>query len=185
MNTKLLASIAVFALLAGVVSASMMQSVYAADYGTKDDSMTKKTETKKVVPTKTVVKAKVEPKKTETKAKVEAKKDSDTGKATGKAMASDKVTVDMAKGSASNTSCADKCYIPSVAQVKVGGTVTWRNVDTAAHTVTSGKDATSDGLFDSGMVMVGKTFSHKFDKAGTFDYYCMVHPWMIGKVTAS
>ncbi|TBR25810.1 MAG: hypothetical protein EPO63_01255 [Candidatus Nitrosotenuis sp.] len=100
-------------------------------------------------------------------------------------MASDKVTVEMAKGAASNTSCADKCYIPNDVQVKVGGTVTWKNADTAAHTVTSGKDATSDGLFDSGMVMVGKTFSYKFDKAGTYDYYCMVHPWMTGKVTAS
>ncbi len=207
MNTKLLAGIAVFALLAGVVSTSMMQSVYAADYGMKDDSTTKKTETKKVVPKKTVVKAKVEAKKTETKAKVAAKKtetkakvaakkteikakvetarEAGSGMATGMAMASDKVTIEMAKGAGSNTSCADKCYTPSDVQVKAGTTVTWKNVDTAAHYATSGKDATSDGLFDSGMVMAGKTFSYKFDKAGTYDYFCMVHPWMTGKVTVS
>ncbi len=193
MNTKLLASIAVFALLAGVVSTSMMQSVYAADYGMKDASMTKKTETKaKVEAKKTETKAKVEAKKTETKAKVEAKKTETKAKvetkkdsATGKAMASDNVTVEMAKGAGSNTSCADKCYVQSDVQIKVGTTITWKNVDTAAHYATSGKDATSDGIFDSGMVNAGKTFSYKFDKAGTYDYFCMVHPWMTGKVTVS
>ena len=88
--------------------------------------------------------------------------------------------VEMAKGSSSNTSCADKCYTPSNIQINVGGTVTWKNVDTAAHTVTSGKDATSDGIFDSGMIMAGNSFDHKFDKTGTYPYYDMVHPWMKG-----
>ena len=193
MNPQLLASIAVFALLAGVVSTSMMQSVYAADYGMKDDSMTKKAaDAKKIADKKAADAKKIADKKAadakkaaETKAKMDAKKDSATGMATGKAMASDKVTVEMTKGAGSNTSCADKCYTPNEVQVKVGGTVTWKNADTAAHYATSGKDATSDGLFDSGMVMAGKTFSHKFDKAGTYDYFCMVHPWMMGKVTVS
>ncbi len=105
--------------------------------------------------------------------------------APGKTTSSSVVIVEMAKGSGSNTSCADKCYIPNTIQIKTGGTVTWKNVDTAAHTVTSGKDAISDGLFDSGMIMAGNSFDHKFDKAGTYDYYCMVHPWMKAKVTVS
>ena len=95
------------------------------------------------------------------------------------------ITVEMTKDSGSNTNCADNCYAPNKVQIKVGETVTWKNVDTATHTVTSGKDATSDGIFDSGMINVGNSFNHKFDKAGTSDYFCMVHPWMKGKVTVS
>ncbi|MBI5859233.1 MAG: cupredoxin domain-containing protein [Nitrosarchaeum sp.] len=75
--------------------------------------------------------------------------------------------------------------MPNTVQIKVGGTVTWKNVDTAAHTVTSGKNAVYDGIFDSSMVMGGSSFNYKFDKTGTYDYFCMVHPWMTGKVTVS
>jgi len=98
---------------------------------------------------------------------------------------SNTITVTMAKGSSSDSKCADKCYTPSIVSIKVGDTITWNNADTAAHTVTSGKDATSDGLFDSGMITVGSSFNHKFDKTGTYDYYCMVHPWMKGQVIVS
>jgi predicted secreted protein with PEFG-CTERM motif len=70
----------------------------------------------------------------------------------------------------------------------MGGTVTWENVDNAAHTVTSGSPSDGpDGVFDSSLIMapmqgVVKTFSHTFDDAGTYDYFCMVHPWMQGSV---
>lgn len=77
----------------------------------------------------------------------------------------------------------DECFVPSSLTVPLGTTVTWTNDDTAAHTVTSGSDATPDGNFDSGLFMAGKTFSHTFDSAGEYPYYCLVHPWMTGKVT--
>ena len=174
MNRKLLATIAVFGLLSGLVSTSMMQSVYAVDYGMNNTA--KKEADKKAM----------DAKKEADKKAMAAKKESSTGMATGKpAASSDAVTVEMAKGSGSDSKCGDKCYIPNNVKVKVGGTVTWKNVDTAAHTVTSGKGATSDGIFDSGMIMAGSPFSQKFDKAGTYDYYCMVHPWMMGKVAVS
>ncbi|MGI0089441.1 MAG: PEFG-CTERM sorting domain-containing protein, partial [Nitrosopumilaceae archaeon] len=68
--------------------------------------------------------------------------------------------------------------------IDVGGEVAWHNVDTAAHTVTSGNPRDgSDGTFDSSLLPAGQTFSHKFEEAGTFNYFCMVHPWMIGVVT--
>jgi len=102
-----------------------------------------------------------------------------------KATSSNMISVTIAKGSSSDSKCTDKCYMPSILQIKAGNTVTWNNADTAAHTVTSGKDATSDGLFDSGMITVGSSFNHKFDKTGTYDYYCMVHPWMNGQVVVS
>ncbi|MFY9301238.1 MAG: plastocyanin/azurin family copper-binding protein [Candidatus Nitrosotenuis sp.] len=77
----------------------------------------------------------------------------------------------------------NECFSPSSTTIPLGSTITWTNDDTAAHTVTSGKDATPDGAFDSGLFMVGKTFSHKFESAGEYPYYCLVHPWMAGTVT--
>jgi len=77
----------------------------------------------------------------------------------------------------------NECYIPSTIRVHRGDSVTWYNGDTAAHTVTSGTVADGvDGVFDSRLFMAGGTFSHTFDRAGTFDYFCMVHPWMTGEV---
>ena len=77
----------------------------------------------------------------------------------------------------------NQCYIPADVTINVGETVTWSNDDTAAHTVTSGMPADGpDGNFDSSLFMAGDTFSHTFEEAGEYDYYCMVHPWMSGKV---
>ena len=79
----------------------------------------------------------------------------------------------------------NSCFDPHEAIVDVGGEVTWTNTDTAAHTVTSGdiKGEGPDGIFDSSLFGPGKTFSHTFTDAGTFKYFCMVHPWMAGVVT--
>ena len=77
----------------------------------------------------------------------------------------------------------NECYIPYEVTVDAGGEVTWTNDDSAAHTVTAGNAA--DGLsgeFDSGLFMTGATFTHKFESVGTYDYFCMVHPWMVGVV---
>ncbi len=90
---------------------------------------------------------------------------------------SESITVEMAEGTASNQDCADQCFVPSIAHVIVGGTVTWKNVDSAAHTATE-----MNNKFDSSIVMAGGEFSHTFDEAGTFDYMCIVHPWMKGQV---
>lgn len=78
----------------------------------------------------------------------------------------------------------NECFIPASVTVDVGGEVTWSNDDTAAHTVTSGTAGDGpDGVFDSSLFMAGTTFSHTFAEAGTYSYFCMVHPWMIGTVT--
>jgi predicted secreted protein with PEFG-CTERM motif len=96
------------------------------------------------------------------------------------------VLVTIPKGAAM-PACADtkSCYSPDEVTVSVGTTVTWTNSDSAGHFVTSGKDATADGKFDSGMIMAGSKFSQKFDAAGKYDYFCMVHPWMTGTVIVS
>jgi len=89
----------------------------------------------------------------------------------------------------STPGCEDtnSCFDPNPVTIAMGGTVTWENVDNAAHTVTSGSPADGpDGVFDSSLIMAGgATFSHTFDDAGTYDYFCMVHPWMAGAVMVS
>jgi plastocyanin len=87
------------------------------------------------------------------------------------------VTVDMAAGTASNTNCGNECFIPNIAHVTVGGTVTWKNADTAAHTATE-----MESKFDSSLLAAGAEYSHTFSEAGTFEYMCIVHPWMKGTV---
>ena len=95
------------------------------------------------------------------------------------------VTVTNAPGS-SVPGCeetADGCFIPSPVTIPMGGTITWDNNDTAAHTATGGSATEGpSGVFDSSLIMAGSSFSHTFEDAGSYDYFCMVHPWMSGLV---
>ena len=94
------------------------------------------------------------------------------------------VTVTNAPGSAT-PGCEETntCFIPSTATIEEGGTVTWENTDNAAHTASSGTpEGGPDGVFDSSLMMVNGSFSFTFDSAGTYPYFCMVHPWMQGTV---
>ena len=73
-------------------------------------------------------------------------------------------------------------YDPEIIDITVGTTVAWDNVDTTVHTVTSGKAPETDGIFDSEMMAAGDIFEYTFTDAGTFDYFCTFHPWMVGIV---
>jgi plastocyanin len=76
-----------------------------------------------------------------------------------------------------------KFYDPISVNVAVGTTVTWTNNDATLHTAVSGDPSSGpSGAFDSGYLAKGKTFEHKFDTAGSFDYYCTLHPFMIGQI---
>ena len=78
----------------------------------------------------------------------------------------------------------NKCYIPSILTIPTGTTVIWENNDNAAHLATSGTPSDGpDGTFDSGMIMAGESFEQQFSDKGEFNYYCIVHPWMVGTVT--
>ena len=78
----------------------------------------------------------------------------------------------------------NECYIPEDLTINVGDTVEWVNSDTAAHTVTSGSPSDGpSGLFDSSLVMGSASYSFTFEEEGTYDYFCMVHPWMVGSIT--
>ena len=135
MNTKLLASIAIFALVTSVIASSSL-SAYAAD-STMDKKMKK--DTKPATAAKPATPA--------TPAKPAA----------ASTKASNAVTVEMAKGTASNTKCAEKCFVPNVVNVSVGGKVTWKNVDSAGHFASS----TDGKTFDTGMVNAGSSTDRK------------------------
>jgi plastocyanin len=78
------------------------------------------------------------------------------------------------------------CFLPPTVSISSGSTVVWNNVDTAAHTVTSGSPTGGpDGIFDSSLLMGSASFEVTFDDAGSYDYFCMVHPWMTGTVNVS
>ena len=78
----------------------------------------------------------------------------------------------------------DNSFDPNPIEVKTGGTVTWTNEDNEGHTVTSGSDeGPSIGQdFDSGLIGSDDSYSNTFDKAGTYDYFCTIHPSMVGQV---
>ena len=69
-------------------------------------------------------------------------------------------------------------YSPKTIQVAVGDTVTWTNIGTAPHTVTA-------SAFDSGDMQPGQTFTWTAIQSGTFSFYCVYHPWMVGTVTVT
>ena len=80
----------------------------------------------------------------------------------------------------------NECWSPADITINAGDTVHWMNVDTAAHTVTGGSPADGpSGVFDSSLVMIDATYEFTFDDAGSYDYFCMVHPWMVGSVTVN
>jgi plastocyanin len=63
-----------------------------------------------------------------------------------------------------------------------GDTVTFRNIDTAFHTVTAGIPGAPSGAFDSGDLFADQSFSVTFDKAGEFAFFCRHHPDMTGTI---
>jgi plastocyanin len=66
---------------------------------------------------------------------------------------------------------------PGTITVPVGTTVTWMNRDDIPHTVVS-----TDGTFKSKVLDTDEKFSFTFTKAGSFPYFCSIHPKMTGKV---
>lgn len=68
-------------------------------------------------------------------------------------------------------------FMPTSLTVKAGVTVTWANLDEEPHTVVS-----DSGLFRSGAVDTGETFSFKFEQPGSYHFICSIHPRMTGTV---
>ena len=68
-------------------------------------------------------------------------------------------------------------FAPATATVPVGTTVTWTNRDDVPHNVVN-----PEQKFKSRVLDTDEMFSHTFDVAGTFKYYCSIHPRMTGQV---
>lgn len=81
-------------------------------------------------------------------------------------------------------------FQPSEIVIPVGSEITWINHDDTTHAIASGKqlghggvyNPVHDGIFYSGNMEEGDSFSFQFDESGRFDYYCIPHPWMTGSV---
>jgi plastocyanin len=62
--------------------------------------------------------------------------------------------------------------------IAVGDTIRWTNADSAPHTSTG-----RNREWDSGTLSQGSAFSETFSTAGSFEYYCEIHPSMVGTIT--
>ena len=95
--------------------------------------------------------------------------------------------IEMALGSFSLGCERDNsCFEPFALDAHTGQTVSWINLDGQGHTVASGVPSEGpDGTFESPVVGEGDTYEHTFDTAGTFEYFCTLHPWMVGIITVS
>ena len=75
-------------------------------------------------------------------------------------------------------------YIPLNLEVKEDTTVVWVNEDTVPHTVQSiDEKGNIIGLFNSAPLDTGERFAYTFEKEGTYNYFCSLHPWRVGVVT--
>jgi plastocyanin len=73
---------------------------------------------------------------------------------------------------------ADFHFTPATLTIHVGDTITWTNSGPSGHTATA-----RDGSFNTGQLSHGHSASHTFTTAGTYAYFCSIHPFMQGTVT--
>ena len=71
-------------------------------------------------------------------------------------------------------------FNPRTITVTANTTITWTNKDGIAHTVTS-----TTGLFDSSTINANGIFTHTFANAGTYNYFCIIHPNMTASVVVN
>jgi plastocyanin len=105
---------------------------------------------------------------------VKSTRESDTEPADDKA---DPTVVAAANGA---VTIKDFEFVQTSVTVNVGDSVTWLNQGPTIHTATA-----NDGSFDSGNLSKGKSYSHKFTKAGTFSYFCKPHPFMKARIVVT
>jgi plastocyanin len=76
---------------------------------------------------------------------------------------------------------ADFAFSPATITAKVGDVITWQNDDSAGHTAT----LTSDAACTTPTIAAGSSGSLQFNVAGSYDYFCKIHPTMTGKIEVS
>ena len=96
----------------------------------------------------------------------------------------DEVKIENGRGS-SEPGCevTNLCFVPAIATANIGDKIIFLNGDDAPHTSTSGNPVSGpDDIWDSGLQQPGVDFVFMATTPGTFDYFCMVHPWMAGQL---
>ena len=71
-------------------------------------------------------------------------------------------------------------FKPRTMTVALGSTITWVNEDNASHII-----ADKAAAFRSEKLGKGDKFSQEFSQAGSFDYFCAIHPNMKGKIVVT
>ena len=71
------------------------------------------------------------------------------------------------------------------AEVKVGETLVWTNVDGVSHTITSGSQGQAEPGFDSGLIGPGQAAALTFQEPGEYSYTCLLHPFMNAKIVVT
>jgi len=94
------------------------------------------------------------------------------------------ISLAMAAMTASPAAAADAAikidnfvFTPDTLEITAGTTVTWTNNDDIPHAV-----GAQDLSWKSHAMDTEETFSHTFDKPGTYEYFCTLHPHMKGKI---
>lgn len=80
-------------------------------------------------------------------------------------------------GSGSTVTIDNFVFSPMTIEIQRGATVTWVNKDDIPHVV-----ASTTGQFKSKAIDTDGTFVYTFAEPGTYEYYCSVHPKMVGKI---
>ncbi|GMQ93449.1 MAG: hypothetical protein BMS9Abin12_0926 [Acidimicrobiia bacterium] len=84
-------------------------------------------------------------------------------------------------GDAAEVSIENFTFGPSTITISIGDTITWINDESGiAHTTTS-----DDGIWDSDLLNPSDSFEQTFTEAGTFTYFCSIHPSMTATVIVS
>jgi plastocyanin len=68
-------------------------------------------------------------------------------------------------------------FAPAATTVPVGSTITWINRDDMPHNIVS-----TDQVFKSPVLDTDERFSHRFDRPGSYKYFCSLHPRMTGEI---
>ena len=79
--------------------------------------------------------------------------------------------------------CEPNCFIPSKVTISSGGQVTFVNNDNTEHTAIGGTPSDGpSGVFDTGLMQIGDSYTTPKLSSGEYPYFCMVHPWMAGVI---
>jgi plastocyanin len=76
-------------------------------------------------------------------------------------------------------------FQPAAITIEAGFSVEWTQTDNTTHTITSGVPDDPDGNFDHREFAQDEKFTHTFDEAGTYPYFCNIHNSMTGTVTVT